>query len=374
MTSRLRTHGTIAAVLILALVAGAGFSVSALESQRDREAQRLRQLAVFEELLTETVQEQVSASVNATIDAARRGDPDGDGVVSDVAAEPLVVKVGAPLAAHGLYVEGYGVMFSIETPQVSVIPQSFERVLADPRTLFRVRGLGENGDLPAPESFGVIELRAEMLDRSIDDLIVLLERNPESGHAGRVQELEGVKATLDLIRAAEGEAEAEPHTDAAAASELAERAAGERRVVATGEQSEATARFEARGRNRWESYYRDAVVQRSDMKDVLDRNARQVAEAMTAAAIDTLAAYGSLIKGLGDDERIAVIVLPAKSWDFARGLGAGSKQDEHVISARYKDIRELDNNKIDYAEFAKRAQIRNRLGLEVIHEDTSEQD
>jgi hypothetical protein len=371
MTSRVRTHGAIAVAVVLAVVGAAGFSAAALESQQDQESQRLRQLAVFEELLTETVQERVTQSVNVTIDLARRGDPDGDGIVEDVAAEPLVVKVGRPLAAHGLYVDGYGVMFSIQTPQVSVIPQSFERVLAEPRTVFRLRGATA---LAGPEVDGVIELRAEMLDRSIDDLIVLLERQPDDLHEIRVQELEGIKITLEGLRIEEVDVHAEaPAAEAADHAVMEVREQRESEVVAA-EAAFGRARDLSR-RNRWEGYYRDTLAQRDDLKVVLERNHRQVAVAMNAAAIETLASYGALIKGLDDDERIAVVVLPPNTWSFARGFGVGASDDqgEHVVSARYKDIRELDNEKIDYDEFAKRAQIRNRLGLDVIHEDTTEQ-
>jgi len=363
MTSRIRTHGVIAVAVVLAVVSAAGFSAAALESQQDQKSRRLKQLAVFEELLTETVQEQVTASVNATIDAARRGDPDGDGVVEGAGAEPLVVKVGRPLAAHGLYIDGYGVMFSIQTPQVTVIPQSFQRVFAQPRAVFRMRSSGEGA---GPEAIGIIELRADMIDRSIDDLIVLLERQPDELHEVRVQELEGLKVTLEGLR---GDA-ATPHTVEVTTveGELARveaHEADEAEHVDAAESAYGRARDLSR-RNRWEVYYRDTLAQRDSLKGVLERNYRQVAAAMNAAAIETLASYGALIKGLDDDERITVVVLPPNTWSFASGYGVGVDQDEHVISARYKDIRELDNNKIDYDEFVKRAQVRNRLGLEVV--------
>ncbi len=363
--SRIRTHGAMAAAVVLAVVGAAGFSAAGLESQRDQESQRLRQLAVFEELLTETVQERITNSVNDTIDAARRGDPNNDGVAEGVAAEPLVVKVGKPLAAHGLYIDGYGVMFSIQTPHVSVIPQSFEAVLAMPRSVFRVRGSPELG---TPGAIGVIELRAGMVDRSIDDLIILLEDQPDGIHEVRVQELEGVKVTLDLLR---GEATTTATVETLDVEAEDEKAAAQVRQHEE-TQLDTAARVYGRARemsrlSRWEGYVRGTLAQRNELKAVLERNHRQVAAAMNAAAIETLANYGTLIKGLDDDERIAVVVLPPNTWSFARGFGVGdSDEGEHVVSARYKDIRELDRGKIDYDEFVKRAQIRNRLGLEVV--------
>ena len=365
MTSRLQTHSFIVVAIVLAVVGAAGYSAAAFESQQDQESRRLRQLAVFEELLTETVQERVTRSVNATIEAARRGDPDGDGVVEDIAAEPLVVNVGQTLAAHGLYIDGYGVMFSIQTPQVTVIPQSYEAVWALPRSLFRIRGSAAPG---TPGAIGVIEIRADMLDRSIDDLIVLLERQPDGLHQVRVQELEGVKVTLERLRGktvktftVDDETAAESPRDEIQVDK-ADRAYSRARALS--------------GRNLWEGYYRDTLAQRDELKAVLERNHRQVAAAMNAAAIETLANYGALIKGLEDDERIAVVVLPPNTWSFARsfGVGVGDDQGEHVVSARYKDIRALDNDKIDYDEFVKRAQIRNRLGLEIARQEDLEQD
>ncbi|NKB89413.1 MAG: hypothetical protein GKS06_14430 [Acidobacteria bacterium] len=365
MTSRLRTHGLIAATVAVTFTLGAGLTATAMGSQQDQESRRLRQLEVFERLLTETVQEQVSSIVNTTIDAARRGDPDGDGIVSDVAAEPLVVKVGAPLAAHGIYIADYGVMFSIETPQVSVIPQSFERVLAQPRALFRLR---EGGLFESAGPMGVVEIRADQVDRSLDDLIVLLERSGDESYTVSVEQLREVKGALEELRGAET-----PHADTVELTAEATTVLRERGEEAAGREADGNVRAGAVGsRNSWARYYRDAVEQRSSMQGVLERNHQQVALAMREAAIDTLASYGSLIKGLDDDERITVIVLPPKTWDFARGFGVGVEQDEHIISARYKDIRELDASDIDYDEFVKRAQVRNRLGLEIVHEDDSE--
>lgn len=375
MTSRIGARGITAVVVALAIVGAASFSTEARESQQDQESRRLRQLAVFEELLTETVQARVTDSVNDTIDAARRGDADGDGVAEGVAAEPLVVKIGKPLAAHGLYIDGYGVMFSIQTPQVSVIPQSFAAVWEAPRSVFRIRGAGM--DLTADAMGGVIEMRADMIDRSIDDLIVLLERQPGELHQVRVQELEGVlqniRVTLEPLRR---EQEAEETAEANATD--ADEALIEIRQREEAAQDAATRAYgRARGldrTNRWVGYYRDSLEHRDDMKVVLERNHRQVAAAMNAAALETLANYGALIKGLEDDERISVVVLPPNTWSFARGYGVGDDQGEHIVSARYKDIRELDDEKIDYGEFVKRAQIRNRLGLEVSPATDPEQD
>lgn len=337
-------------------------------AQDDQRAERLRQLEAFEKLLTDTVQDRVTITVNTTVDAARE---DGE---SD---EPLVVKVGRPLAAHGLYLEGYGVMFSIQTPQVSVIPQSFEAVLAQPRAMLRF----QSTDAPMAAK-GVIELRTEMLDRSLEDLIVLLERDQGELHEVRVGELEELKVTLEKIREDMAETEAPlPPTpqapEAQARTETEAQARAEARAQTRGEEALASARrnqeriwVESEGRagrapSRYEIYYRDVLEHRHGMQEVLQRNHVRIAAAVNQAVLRTLADYGAVLKGLDDEDRVAIVVLPPNTWTFARGTRAGSAigVEENVVSVRYGDVREHLNGRIDYEEFARRADIRTRLGL-----------
>jgi len=357
--------------LLVSALAVALLGTAGVATAQDTSAERLRQLEAFERLLTETIQARVSERVNDTIDAARRGDADEDGVPEAEAAEPLVVKVGQPLAAHGLYIDGFGVMFSIQTPQVTVIPQSFEVALAGPRAILRTRD-GNNFAF-AEGNDQVIELRVDMLDRSLDDLIVLLERHEDGPHTVKVEELESLRATLDNLRREMIEDE-ERNVLTEADPEVAVRVERERLTEAA--RARAAAEAEAGGvgrrierRRGAEFFFRGMMEQREETKEILERNHRRIAAAMNEAALRTLADYGAVLKGLDDDERVAIVVLPPNAWSFARNFGIGVNQDEHVVTVRFGDIRDHLNGDIDYDEFVERAQIRDRLGLHLVHED-----
>ena len=336
-------------------------------AQDDQRAERLRQLEAFEKLLTETLQDRVTVTVDTTMNTAGE-------------SEDLVVKVGRPLAAHGLYLEGYGVVFSIQAPQVSVIPQSFEAVLAQPRAMLRAQP--SQAPLVAK---GVIELRAEMLDRSVEDLIVLLERD-EDLHEVSVGELEELKVTLEKIREevatqappapeaqAEAQAEAEAEAQARAEAEAEVRSQAMTRGEAALEDARRTQEriwVESDGRagrapRRYEVYYRDVLEHRHGMQEELQRNHVRIAAAVNEAALRTLADYGAVLKGLDDEDRVAIVILPPNAWTFVRGTrrGSASGVEENVVSVRYGDVREHLNGRIDYEEFARRADVRTRLGL-----------
>ena len=323
---------------------------AALEGQ---ESQRLRQLEVFEGLLTDLVQERVSVQVNTTIDLERSGDPDGDGEANLMALEPVVVKVGRPLAAHGFYFDGYGVMFSIQTPQVAVLPRSFDARMAAPMAMLRGSAGLDFDDYPlAP---GLIDMRADMLMRSVGDLRVLMERDDAAIDIDALHELSRFEDVLEEIRNS-----LDPGTEGT------EEAALDR-------EQEATAQARRRDEGAWarphwrdsRAYFRGAIEQQRTLKQILERDHQQIANAVNDAAIEALAQFGTLLRGLDSDDQVSIMVLPPNPWMLARRNGVGVDQTEYVISIRYKDIRDFGNEKIDMEKFRERIEIHNRLGIEL---------
>ncbi|HJO04468.1 MAG TPA: hypothetical protein QGG47_10895 [Acidobacteriota bacterium] len=320
---------------------------------KGQEAQRLRQLAVFEGLLTDLVQERVSGRVNTTIDLERNGDSDADGQTNRLNLEPVVVKVGRPLAAHGFYLDGYGVMFSIQTPQVAVLPRSFDARMAAPMAALRANidpGFEEH-----PLDPGLIDMRADLLMRSVGDLRVLMERDAEAVDAEAVHELSKFEAVLEEIR-----------RSVAPGTEGTEDAATDRETTAT---EQARRQYEGawvRPRLRdSHAYFRGAIEQQRTLKQILERDHQQIADAVNDAAIEALAQFGTVLRGLDSDDQVSIMVLPPNPWMLARRNGVGVDQAEYVISIRYKDIRDYGNEKIDMDKFRERVEIHDRLGTEL---------
>jgi hypothetical protein len=338
---------------VLLLAGGSSWAVSEGPASEGQEAQRQRQLEVFEGLLTDLVQERVSLQVNTTIDLERNGDPDDARQPHLVNLEPMVVKVGQPMAAHGFYLDGYGIMFSIQTPQVAVLPRSFDARMAAPMAALRAKmtaGFDEH-----PRSPGLIDMRADMLMRSVVDLRMLIERDAAAVDAEALHKLTRFEAVLEEIR-----------LSLAPTAEGADGAPLDREQEATGQRQR---QYElARGRPRLrdsQAYFRGAIKRQRSLKQILERDHEQIATAVTDAAIEALAQFGTVLRGLDSDDQVSIMVLPPNPWVPARRNGVGVDQAEYVISIRYKDIRDFANEKIDMEKFRERVEIHDRLGVEL---------
>jgi hypothetical protein len=79
--------------------------------------------------------------------------------------------------------------------------------------------------------------------------------------------------------------------------------------------------------------------------------------------IDTLAHYGTVVRSLGDDDRLAVVLLPSSYLDrMSSWMRATRRAEEFIISVRYGDIEALNDGTIDVDEFSRRIRVEMRLG------------
>jgi hypothetical protein len=101
------------------------------------------------------------------------------------------------------------------------------------------------------------------------------------------------------------------------------------------------------------------------LKQILERDHEQIANAVNDAAIEALAQFGTVLRGLDSDDQVSIMVLPPNPWVLARRNGVGVNQAEYVISIRHKDIRDFANEKINMEKFRERVEIHDRLGVEL---------
>ncbi len=372
--------------------AAAGTGTATTAGQQEA-VHRLRQLELFEQVLGETIQEYVQARVQQLLGGTSPDAPVGDeetlgrqggGAAREAAAQAagaqagdasvtadgngdsgdFVVKVGRPVGAHGVYIDGYGVLVTLQRPQVAVVPRSIERRLAAPFGLspFQVESEGTgNAAFVNPQ---VIELRTRMIENSLRELEELLARQRSVGAAAdqierRRAQIERVRALLDELAAGET---TEDGARAGAGRESGGQDAGAAGEAGRpGEQRRRAARYADRhdtAEGGWESM----IERQRSLGRMLERAESVITQALTDAAIETLAHYGSIIKGIDADERLSVLVTPPHAPELGRHFDRRPAPPEFLVSVRYGDIRELDDGKIDAASFRERVSVRGRLG------------
>ncbi len=354
MTSR----SLLAGALLIALALGPGVGTAGAQQ---RETRRLKAIQAFEELLTETVHEHVQNAVSAFM----RPEPglDQDGRPDLIVSQPLV-RVGSMSAAHGVYIDGYGVVFSIQRPPVAVIPRAFERRFREPWAVLRVPG-DEGLDKARFLSLSVIDYRAKQIAESLGELELLLEQAQEHGDEGSVSEiyeghLEEVRRVLDAVQVAEQERQQ--------ASESRDITIVLEQQDESGEESAETQRardsYRRSARNRW-TEYQAAIEQQRSVSETLRSSDQDIDHAVNDAAVETLSQFGSIINWLDDDEHVSVLVYAPRQFSFGVHTEERLGADEYIISVRYKDIREYGAGKFDTAGFRERIRIHDRLGAEM---------
>lgn len=344
---RSRSGGHRAALCLLASMAVATtMPLGAVTAQETEQTRLLRQLEVFERLLAETVQLHISEQIEPTAMQNVMIEV-GEGGVLEMDSAP-VVRVGSINMPHGVYVAGHGLVFSFESPQVAVMPRPLALRLERPFGMYEVRGV--DGDVEWAGK--VVEFRTGMIQESLAELEALLEReragaaDPERT-AELLEEIENLRRNLEALQAKVAEA---PAVDAEAPVEIESSTAPDRRQARVKHRVAAPDVFE---------FYRGVVAdQKVLVEDVVEQRGR-VSRAVREACIEALSQYGGVIKGLGDEDRITILVQPADAWGRRSAI---PENGEEVISVRYRDIRDLDAGKIDHAGFRSRVVVNDRLG------------
>jgi hypothetical protein len=313
---------------------------------------RARDLSIIEDLLAETVQEAIEVtvrSVNTENLRAQEEDPPADEAVRI----RYVFRSGGRTQARGMFLEDYGVVFTVQVPHLTytnsavfALPRSGEVAAVDPDSFDAVIGgaLGQEMQLRNQISRNRVET---------DVMIQRLERevaaaDPTSEHA------QNLRAALAEMERAYSEFAAQ-----------AENATSERERQRAAEEERGTdARGSAPGRLAGLRMLANASPEDIARAEALATNQKnQIEGAVITAVVDTMAQYGRVVHGLEDDDRLAVVILPSSYLNqMVSWLRATQRDEELVISVRYRDILELDNGDIDPEEFGGRIRVESRLG------------
>jgi hypothetical protein len=328
-----------AALAVTVAVSGAAYAQDDMSA-----AQRLRarDLSVLEDLLSDTIQDVIYVTVqelNAENRAAQETTPPS----GESPEFRYMLQSSGQTEARGMFLEDYGVIFTVQVPRLSYLHST------------RIIGAGEAGwSVVTPGSFVTGALAEEMqlraqLGRMRAEIDSVTER------VGREVSASGaVSDSARQLQAAIAQLEAVYTEYASEAERLDRQEPGEeagRRVADT----------EARTGYRMLPAFDAESMARAE--ELANQQKVQLEGKVIETVIDTLAHYGTVVRSLGDDDRLAVVLLPSSYLDrMSSWMRATRRAEEFIISVRYGDIEALNDGTIDVDEFSRRIRVEMRLG------------
>lgn len=346
---------------------------------------RAKDLGVLEQLLVEAVEDAVTDQILAINEEVRQSQ-----VEAQQTGEPpryrYRFRSAGEAGARGLFLEDYGVIFTVQVPHVSHSPTPSLTISrsSSPDFPIPVRG-GSSEALVALEQARELQLRSQIsvLEQNLARIERMLQQETASESTSglarqmtaHIAELEEMRTRLAEELRAEGRdtraARVEEWRQETGEREAAE-AAGERQAAETAEEREAAEAAEERARRErravvaagspWARLMVDPEVSEEARKRAAEQEKR-IEQALITGIIDTMARYGTVIHGLEDDDRVAVVLQPSSYLsDVQRWLRATDRAEEFVVSVRYRDIVALEDDDIDAEEFGRRIRVESRLG------------
>ena len=308
-------------------------------------------LSIIEDLLADTIQEAIQFEVVAinteNIEAREAELQRGDAVQIR-----YVFRSGGRTQARGMFLEDYGAIFTVQLPSLTysysttfaiseggnvmvVRPGSLETIIAG--------ALGED-----------VQLRNQLSRMRVENEVMIQRIERASAQSGATSQ------NAQRLRTAFAEMESaysEYSTQALQVASDRERA----RANETARGGQPTRDSDRLARLRVLSSASREDIARAETLATQQKN--QIEGTIIEAVVNTLAQYGRVIHGLDDDDRLAVVLLNSSylsqmgSW-----MRATRRDEEFVISVRFRDVMELDKGDIDEQEFGGRIRVESRLG------------
>ena len=295
---------------------------------------RARGLSIIEGLLTDTINDAVEVTVQTVntenVRVAERARENGT-----TPELRYVIRSSGQTQARGMFLEDYGVMFTVQVPNLTYSHPGLVQL-----------GVAENVPREAQLRNQMSRMRQEInsLTGSLENEIA--SSGATSVNAERLRDLMAEIQTVyndlsvEAAQLAQTRQRVDPREDVTPVRE------GPRlttfNIIASAD-PEAVAR--ANGL---------ALQQKS-----------QVEGAVITAVVDSLS-YGHIINGLDDDDRLAVVILPSSYLNQMLSWRRATQRDEeYVISVRYRDVRDLADGDLSAEDFGSRIRVETRLGPQV---------
>lgn len=332
---------------LVSLIAVALVAPAAAWAQDDGAAQKLRarDLSVVENLLTETIQEAIQFEVQAINTENTRTDD----VPADASQAPLIrffFRSSGQTMARGMFLEDYGAVFTVQVPILSLTRSVFA-FGDDSFTIYS----GSPDGIIAGALAQEYQLKAQMsrMQAEIQDLTERLAQDVVEGGGELSENAATLRTAMNQLDTAyanyaasteKREADARGSAEADRRSLVSPRGFGGVRLIEPPD-PEVLARAE----------------------ELANQQKNQIEGAVIEAVLDTLADYGGVIHGLEEDDRLAVVLLPSSYLSRVGSWSRATQRDEEfIISVRFRDILDLDEGRIDHVEFGRRMRVESRLG------------
>jgi hypothetical protein len=314
---------------------------------------RARDLSIIEDLLADTVQEAIQIEVGA-INTENLEAQEADRQSGDAVQIRYIFRSGGRTQARGMFLEDYGAVFTVQVPNLTYTHSSMFAISRDG---------------------GVMVIRPGSIDTIIAGAEARGEEMQLRNQMSRMRaENEIMIQRLERAAAASGATSANPQRLRTALAEIesaySEYAGQAERVV--GDSERARAAEQGRGDQPATAPTRFSVLRglsAAEPEDLARAEERaqqqktQIEGAVIEAVIDTLAQYGRVIHGLEGDDRLAVVLLPSSYLSQVGSWSRATQRDEEfVISVRFRDVMELDKGDITALEFGARIRVESRLG------------
>lgn len=343
LRARIRRRHRSPWVAVLALVLLAPTTAAA---QNVTAAQRVRArgLSIIEGLLTDTINDAIEVTVQA-VNAENLRAREQALAAGETPELRYVIRSSGQTQARGMLLEDYGVIFTVQVPNLTYSHAALIQ-LGRGSSLAVLTPSGTTQTLAGSVALES-QLRNQMsrMGVEINSLTGSLETEiaasgATSGNAQRLRELIGeIQTVFD-----------EYAIDAERVAAARRRAAPTLPVLEWPRRSAFSVMLSADP---------EAVARASELAN---QQKNQVEGAVIAAIVDSLS-YGHIINGLEDDDRLAVVLLPSSYLNSVIGwLRATQRAEELVISVRYRDVRDLADDKITAEEFGGRIRVETRLG------------
>ena len=337
------------AMLVLGLVPVVGLAAPGPEGQ---ERLRARDLSVIEDLLSRTIQEAVQGTVEAINASNRQAQEEAAEQAGETPEIRYIFRSSGETLARGMFLEDYGVIFTVQVPTLSYNQAAMYLSLGDSDT-WTVVSPGDS--IIARELVREVQMRAQ-LNRMRAEFETMAQRVQQETQASGATSDSARKLRATLAQAEReynayaDEVERQPRRNTS--SETAE--AGEPR------RDRGTLGGGFPGLRIWSATDPEALAR---AKELADSQKTEVESAVIEAVVDTLASYGSVVHSLEETDRLAVVLLPS-SYLYRIGpwLPATRRAEEFVISIRYGDIQALEDELITTEEFGSRIRVESRLG------------
>ncbi|MGD8816367.1 MAG: hypothetical protein PVJ51_04225 [Acidobacteriota bacterium] len=323
-----------------------------------QEEVRARDLSIIEDVLVETIQDAIQATVRAvntenlaTQERARENNED----------IPLryVFRSGSQTLARGMFLDDYGAIFTVQVPSMAYANSAFFTLgsiaAGQPGAPTSMQSMIANAGALGEE----LQLRAQMnrMDAEITGLRQRLEaevaRNGEDSESAQT-----LRASLVSWERAADE------TQRAYSDYVARR----KREPDSRQQSVSSNRPGAAETTPEEMGVRfrpPTAAELADAEALAQKQRNQIEGAIISAVVETLGQYGRILHGLGDEDRLAVVLLPSSYLNPIGSWARATQRDqEFTISVRFRDVMDLDRGDLSSEDFGARIRIERRTGLQ----------